>query len=87
MRFARFRQNLLYTVVILMIFAALHNSGSRQAQSVREYIRYAVTTDFDVDAIVQKAKGLGSFSSRINWQSTLRALAPAKYAPESETQP
>lgn len=76
---AHMRQNLLYAAMLLVAIGAVNYSGMPQAATIREYIRFAVNTDLDMQVIAEKARGLGEFGARVSWEDILHTLAPGRY--------
>lgn len=76
MRATRFWSNLTTAAVIFAMVGVLNQNAVLPAVAVREYIKFALTTDFDYTALAAKARVLGTFSQRVKWSELVEAIAP-----------
>lgn len=78
---SRFRQDLLFAVLLLLMVALLRDSRFPTVAAWREYLHFAVNTDLHVEAVMDKARGLATYSQRIRWDDVIRAVVPGNRPP------
>lgn len=75
MRATKFGHNMVLAVLLFLMVGLLHTKAVTPAREVQEYIRFALTTDFDFSILLDEARALEAFSERVKWSKLVGVMA------------
>ena len=75
MRATRFWHNMVLAVLLFLVVGFLHTNAVAPDRGVQEYIRFALTTDFDFSILFDKVRVLSTFPERVKWSELVGVMA------------